>query len=154
MKTSWSPYGSLGYRRLGRQLRIILFCLWLAGIAAIIVGSLLPSDSAPMLELDFLMMKLSINDKIVHALGYASLALIPPLIVSALRRVLVAVFSLSVLGLLLEFGQKLVPGRTCDIADFLANNVGLSFGTIVGLLMVRILSSCAGFSLAQEIPKN
>lgn len=154
MKAGGSLYGSPRYRRLGRRTRIVLFCLWLVGIAAIIVGSLLPSDSDPMLELDFVMMKLSITDKVVHALGYASLAWIPPLIVSALRRVLVAVLSLSALGLLLEFGQKLIPGRTCDMADFLANNVGLALGTLMGLLMVRIISLGPGFPCLEEIPKN
>ena len=89
------------------------------------------------------MMNLAINDKVVHGLSYASLAIIPPLIVFSWRRRLAAVFSLSALGLLLEFAQKLVPGRTCDMADFLANNVGLVLGTMRGLLAARIFS-CFG----------
>jgi hypothetical protein len=151
--TGLSVYGSPGYRRFGRQTRIILFCSWLVGIAVIIVGSLLPSSSDPMLELDFLMANLSINDKVVHGVGYAALALIPPLIVSALRRVLVAVLSLSALGLLLEFVQTFVPGRTCDMFDFLANNVGLALGTMLGLLAVRIFSRVARSGWPQKSPK-
>lgn len=142
--TGPAPYRAPGYSRLGRPIRIFLFYLWLVGIAVIIVGSLLPSDSDPMLELDFLMANLSISDKIVHGLGYASLALIPPLIASSWRRMLAAVCGLSALGLLLEFAQKLVPGRTCDMADFLANNVGLALGTTLGLLAARIISSFDG----------
>ena len=109
----------------------------------IIVGSLLPSNSDPMLELDFLMTNFAISDKVVHCLGYAFLALVPPLIVSTMRRVLGAVLGLALLGLLLEFAQQLVPGRTCDMADFLANDVGLALGTTLGLLAARIVSRTA-----------
>jgi VanZ family protein len=142
VKIGPASYHAPGSRRLGGQIPIALFYLWLVGIALVIVGSLLPSDSDPMLELDLMMTYLSINDKIVHSLGYASLALIPPLLFSW-RRMLAVVFSLSALGLLLEFAQKLVPGRTCDMADFLANNIGLALGTTLGLLAARIVS-CFG----------
>lgn len=156
MKTGLALYHAPGGRRLGRQTRIVLFYVWLMEIAVIIVGSLLPSNSDPMLELDFLMTNLSISDKVVHGLGYASLALIPPLIVSSWRRMLAAVFSLSALGLLLEFAQRLVPGRTCDMADFLANNVGLALGTMLGLLAARMFlcSERCGVDTPNRLPKN
>jgi VanZ family protein len=119
---------------------LALRLIWLAALAAVIVGSLAPAQSGVMHLID----QGGINDKVEHFTAYAVLAAIP-----SLRRfrcrigaAMVLLF-LFLLGAALELGQWVSPGRTCDWQDLLANTCGI----LVGLALVRILQRFAAKGL-------
>jgi VanZ family protein len=109
---------------LGRLLRVV----WAALIAVVVIGTLLPARSAPMEMLD----ALGINDKVEHVLAYLSLAFLPALHESRRRLAFVAPL-LVALGVALEFGQRLSPGRDFESGDMIADAVGVTAGVAMGL---------------------
>jgi VanZ family protein len=109
-----------------RALRLI----WLAVFAAVVVGSLLPAQSAAMHLID----RAGINDKAEHFIAYAVLAALPSLERFRCRRLGATILALFLLGALLEFAQHFIPGRTCDWHDLLAGACGL----FTGLALVRL----------------
>ena len=101
--------------------------LWLVTIIAVVVGSLSPSSSFLMRA----MARIHVQDKVLHFGAYVLLASFPVL---GMRRTFdgfVAAASMALLGVLLEIGQRYVPGRTPDFADELANLLGVAFGMIL-----------------------
>ena len=109
-----------------RALRLI----WLAALAAVIVGSVLPAQSAAISLID----RAGINDKVEHFTAYAVLAALPSLDRFRCRCLRATIASLFLLGALLELVQLFSPGRTCDWHDLLANSCGI----LVGVVLVRI----------------
>jgi len=107
-----------------RWLRI----LWFAAVVAVVVGSLLPGSSLPIQALG----ELHISDKILHFAAYAVLAFLPAL--HERRPALgAALLGALALGVLLEFAQRLSPGRNFELADMLADACGLLCGLILAL---------------------
>jgi VanZ family protein len=106
----------------------ILRALWLVAVMMVVVGSLLPADSASIEALD----RLGISDKIEHFLAYFVLVLLPAI---HERRRFVAGCALGAvaLGIALEFVQLYSPGRTFEIADMLADAAGVVCGLIVSI---------------------
>jgi VanZ family protein len=102
--------------------------VWTSLVIAVVVGSLLPGDSPVLKELD----SLAVNDKAEHFLAYAGLAFVPTLheTVAKLRGFLALA---AIMGILLELGQLLVPGRTCDLYDAFADGVGILAGFLLAL---------------------
>jgi VanZ family protein len=113
-----------------RALRLI----WLAALAAVIVGSVLPAQSAAMSLID----RAGINDKVEHFIAYAVLAALPSLDRFRCRRLRATIAFLFLLGALLELAQLLSPGRTCDWHDLLADSCGIVAG--VGLVRISRLA--------------
>ena len=111
---------------------LALRLIWLAALAAVIVGSLAPAQSGVMHLIDLG----GINDKVEHFTAYAVLAALPSLHRFRCRigAAMVLLF-LFLLGAALELGQLFSPGRTCDWQDLLANSCGI----LAGLALVRIL---------------
>lgn len=103
---------------------------WGVWLVAVVIGSLLPAESGPMVALD----TLDINDKLEHLIGYLLLALLPA-IHERRRVVAVLVPLLPVLGVALEFGQLYSPGRSFDTYDMLADVVGVIIGAVLGLAL-------------------
>ena len=111
-------------RALARRLRV----LWVIALLFVIAGSLLPGGSLPIRELH----RFHVNDKAVHFGAYAVLAFLPAL--HERRPVLASLVVLVILiGVLLEYGQRLLPGRTFEVADMLADFCGALCGLILGL---------------------
>jgi VanZ family protein len=54
------------------------------------------------------------------------------------RRVLLCVLFTSLYGLLDEFHQSFVPGRSCDIFDWIADTAGSLPGSLIGLRILRM----------------
>ncbi|HVX65453.1 MAG TPA: VanZ family protein [Bryobacteraceae bacterium] len=111
----------------------VILVLWLAAVAVVITGELLPAASAPMQWLG----AFEISDKVMHFSAYVLLAFIPcfgfPLGTGlSLSALLIA------LGVALEFAQKLVPGRSFDLKDALANALGVALGAVLGVLAGRL----------------
>ena len=105
--------------------------VWLVGLAAVIVGSLLPAQSPVIGLID----RAHVNDKVEHFTAYAVLAALPALGRFRCRRLGTTLVFLFLLGAALEIGQLFSPGRSCDWHDLLANGCGI----LAGLSLVRIL---------------
>ncbi len=135
-------------REAGRR-SIILRIAWLICLVAVIVGSLLPAESAPMRALD----KLAINDKVQHLLAYALLAFLPA-IHERRRTVALLIFLAPTLGVFLEYGQLYSPGRSFDVRDMLANAAGVGIGAAIGLALRRFLPGTGGPSQTPQPVSN
>ena len=83
--------------------------------AAMSIASLMPSDLAP---------RGPIDDKIAHLGAYLFLTGLGMAGVRSTSGRWVCFLGLVTLGGLLELGQLLVPGRTCDPLDMAANTCG------------------------------
>jgi VanZ family protein len=107
--------------------RKVLRVAWLLALVAVIVGSLLPPDSAPIRTLDLL----PFSDKFDHMGMYALLAFLP-----ALHEETKVVWWMALgavaLGIALEFAQLHV-GRDFEIGDMVADAVGVSVGLAAGI---------------------
>lgn len=93
----------------------------------------MPASAAPLRALD----ALNVSDKLVHFTAYLILMLLPALHETRLVTALLA-FGIVLLGALLEFGQVLIPSRSPEVADALANLIGVLCGlAIAALIRVR-----------------
>ena len=112
------------------RLRALLRLTWIAGVIVVIVGTLLPGNSAPIKALDLL----DVNDKVEHFAAYTALGLLPAL--HERRRIVgILAVALVALGILLEFGQLLSPGRDFEIGDMVADAAGVCVGVSIGWLL-------------------
>ena len=110
--------------------------LWAFCVLIVIIGSLLPAQSAAMQSLA----SLHVNDKVEHFGAYATLAFLPTLYKQNLRLGMRLLFSIA-LGIALEFGQLFSPGRSFDTIDMLADGAGTVAGFLMGLWIRRSLLS-------------
>jgi len=78
--------------------------------------------------------KLPVSEKILHFCGYTSLALITLAAVPHRSTAVLAALAMILLGVALEFGQTLVPGRTFEIRDMFINGFGVLTGIAIGIL--------------------
>ena len=115
------------------MLQRLLQCLWLLSILLVVTGSLLPAASPAMRAVE----QLPLSHQLMHFCAYTSAALMALL---ALRRTPIAMgaaLALILLGVALEFVQKLVPGRGFEIRDMFINAFGVLTGIAIGLLSRR-----------------
>ena len=109
-----------GFHRPGRWL-----ALWALMIAAVVVGSLLPTDALPPSPFEQF-------DKLEHFFGYAALSAYAVLLFASRRAQVAAAIGLIALGVGLEFAQAvLTESRRADVFDALTDG----FGVLVGLLL-------------------
>ena len=106
----------------------VFWATWLAGV---ISGSLASGNEMSSLDkvLPFLQ-----YDKVTHYGAYAGLAFLS-LLAFERRRGLAVALSMILLGAVIELLQHFSPGRTPDIADAIANTLGVFSGIAVGLLV-------------------
>src|SRR5262249_23684417 len=102
-----------------------------AGTIAVIVLSLLPGKDMP---------SLGLSDKLEHLLAYALLGLTGGLAFPTLRAAAALLMLLPLLGIALGIGQLLVPGRSAEIADALADCAGMAIA-LVPILITRSFGS-------------
>jgi VanZ family protein len=93
------------------------------------IGSLLPGASPVMVAIG----RPRIWDKLQHFGAYLALSFLPVMGFRDWRRGLMAGLSMFLLGVLMEAGQHFSPGRSMDLGDVIANGVGVSCGTLLGL---------------------
>lgn len=74
------------------------------------------------------------NDKMGHALGYLSLMLWFTQIYKSLRQRIILAILFVLLGITLEFLQKMGGVRVFEIADMVANTTGILLGWLVAYL--------------------
>ena len=95
-------------------------------VGLVIVFSLLPGSSPPLRAM------FHINDKLEHIAAYAALTFLPSL--HEKPRALVRIgLAMMAMGVALEFGQLLSEGREFEVADMLADGLGLLAGMVIGL---------------------
>jgi hypothetical protein len=116
----------------GLTLRVAIRALWAISLVTVIVGSLLPDNSAPIVALS----ATGMSDKFDHFVAYAVLAFLPGL--HEHRRVM---FSLTVmacvLGVSLEFLQPSF-GRDYEFADIVSDTFGMLVGIALALPVRRL----------------
>jgi VanZ family protein len=103
----------------------VLIIGWSLTVVAVVGGSLLPGSAPVVTALP--------SDYLMHFGAYALLALFPMLVLERSGRVVMAVLLTGLLGVALEYGQTMVPGRFLDSADIAANSLGLLCGVVAGL---------------------
>jgi VanZ family protein len=113
--------------------RAVLMVLWAVLICCTVVGSLLPASSPVMRAVG----RLPVSQKVLHFCAYTSLALMALVAVRRRSAAVLAALAMILLGVALEFGQKLVPGRAFEIRDMFINGAGVLAGIAVGFLSRR-----------------
>ena len=98
--------------------------LWIAAMGTVILGSLSPANS----YLIRAVASTHIQDKVLHFVAYVFLAIFPVLGMRRKFEALMGAGSMMLLGLLLEITQYFVPGRSPEIADEVANILGVACG--------------------------
>jgi VanZ family protein len=106
-----------------------LLVFWAVLICCVVVGSLLPAASPVMVAIG----RLHIWDKLQHFSAYLALSFLPAIGFRDRRRGLITGLSMFILGALPEAGQHFSPGRAVELGDVIANGVGVSCGTLLGL---------------------
>ena len=107
-----------------RSRRALASAFKLAFVSAtlmVVVLSLLPGNDLP---------AVGISDKLEHVIAYAILALLGGLAFPEATMLLAVM--LSALGIAMEICQMVVPGRSAEIADAVADAIG------VGLILVPL----------------
>jgi len=95
--------------------------LWILGLIATVIVCLLP---LPQVHSPF-----DHLDKLEHALGYAALAASAAMLFATRRALVLVVLGLIVLGIGIEGLQTLVPWRSGDALDAVANALGALLGS-------------------------
>ena len=94
--------------------------LWIAAIVALIVICLVPLDSLPPLPDN--------SDKLEHLLGYFALSAAAVQLFGSRRALLLSAVGLIALGIGIEIAQGYTAYRSSDLADALANTLGVLLG--------------------------
>jgi VanZ family protein len=111
----------------------LLYLLWRLSILLVAIGELLPAASPVMHAVGML----PVSAKVLHFCAYTWLALLALLAIKRRPRAFGAALSMILLGVALEFGQKLVPSREFEIRDMFINGAGVLAGIAVGFLSRR-----------------
>lgn len=107
--------------------------LWVALIALVIAGSLLPADELPKPAFVGI-------DKLEHFLGYAVLSGYAVMLFERARAHAVAAVAMLLLGIAIEFAQgAITQSRRADAIDVLANTLGVLVGWALRFMRVRHL---------------
>ncbi len=109
--------------------------LWGLAVALVIIGSLLPASAFSRVHFE----SFAPNDKVVHFMGYTVLALLPVAFLEFLGIAIALAASMIPMGIILEFVQRLVPGRSFEVGDMLANTLGVMTGILVALWLRTVL---------------
>ena len=112
-------------RALGRGLKLA----FAVAVVTVLVLSLLPGRDLP---------SVGLSDKLEHIIAYAGLALSGSLAFSRPTAVLWLAVLLPALGIALEFCQMLVPGRSAEVADAVADTIGVAVVIVPLLILHRV----------------
>jgi len=116
----------------------LLYVLWLVSILLVVIGSLLPASSPVIRAVG----RLPVSQKVLHFCAYTWMALLALLTIKR-RPLAVMALALILLGVALEFGQKLVPGRAFEIRDMFINGFGVLTGIAIGIVSRRRVPAVA-----------
>jgi VanZ family protein len=111
-----------------------LYVLWILSIILVITGSLLPATSPVIRAVG----RLPVSQKVLHFCAYTWLALLALLAIRRRSLALLVALSIILLGVALEFGQKLAPGRGFEVRDMFINGAGVLTGMVIGIFSRHI----------------
>jgi VanZ family protein len=117
----------------------LLQVLWFVSLLLVVMGSLLPASSPVIRAVG----RLPVSQKVLHFCAYTWLALLALLAFRRRSLAVVAALAMILLGVALEFGQKLVPGRGFEVRDMFINGAGVLTGIAIGILSRRIVQRLA-----------
>jgi VanZ family protein len=106
-----------------------LFRVWLLAIIVVCCLSLLPPNGLRPLQ------AAAFNDKLGHFMAYLILAVLPVVGMDLVGMGIALAFGMIPLGVVLEFSQRLVPGRSFETGDIVANSIGVLIGVGVALCL-------------------
>lgn len=115
--------------------RKLLLFLWIADIVLVGVGSLLPPGALHRIHYT----DLPLNDKFVHFGNYAILGLLPAMAFDTPCTSIICGAAMVLIGISLEFLQRLVPGRSFEVGDMVANGLGVTAGLLLALVVRRYI---------------
>jgi VanZ family protein len=104
-----------------------------------VTGSLLPATSPVIRAVG----KLPVSQKLLHFCGYTWMAFLALLVIKRRPLAIAAALAMILLGVALEFGQKLVPGRAFEIRDMFINGFGVLTGIAIGIVSRRRVPAVA-----------
>jgi VanZ family protein len=113
-----------------RPLAPLLRFAFAGTVLTVIVLSLLPGRDLP---------QVGLSDKLEHVIAYAGMALTGCLAFPRLSGFLWLLVLLPALGIALEFCQMLVPGRSAEVADAVADAIGVLLVVLPALILQRLL---------------
>jgi VanZ family protein len=116
----------------------VAWAIWIVMLALVVSGELLPGTSPPMRWVS----STGISDKVLHYGAYTLLAVIPMLGFAQTGGSLWAL-AMILLGVALEFAQRVVPGRSFELGDITANTLGVLTGVAAGWAGRKIRSIAA-----------
>src|SRR5262249_21602968 len=99
-------------------------------VFAVVFLSLLPGRDLP---------QVGISDKLEHVIAYAAMALSGSLAFPRLTAFLWLLVLLPVLGIAIEFCQLMVPGRSAEVADAVADIIGVLLVILPVLVLHRLV---------------
>jgi VanZ family protein len=106
-----------------------LFWLWCAGWLAVLVASLRPLQHLPF----------GVSEKLAHFATYAAMSAGVAGFCHDARAVRRWAALAVLIGGTVELAQRLVPMRTTELGDFLANAAGVGFGAALALLWLALV---------------
>jgi VanZ family protein len=109
------------------RLALALKLVFVIGVIAIGVLSLLPATQAPSL----------FPDKFEHLAAYALVGLVGGLAFPTRRATILLIVGLLMLAIALEIGQEFVPGRATDVADAVFSGLGACCALVPRLVSRR-----------------
>lgn len=109
----------------------LLRYVFAAGTFGVVVLSLLPGQELP---------SVGVSDKVEHVAAYALLGLAGGLAFPTRRAAMLLLVLLPLLGIALEIAQLLVPNRSSDAGDALADWAGAAL-TLLPILLFRFGST-------------
>ncbi len=115
----------------------LLYPFWILSLFLVVAGSLLPATS-PMMRA---VASLPVGAKPLHFCAYAWLALLALLAIRRRPFAVTAALATVLLGVALEFGQKLIPGRGFEIRDMFINGAGVLSGVAIVVLSRTIVAA-------------
>lgn len=78
------------------------------------------------------------GDKLWHVLAFGFLGLMSAFACPNGRRLAIIVVGLVVFGLGIELTQFIMPGRSADLGDIIANLLGISSGLVLAVFAYRL----------------
>lgn len=105
-----------------------ILLLWAGALLLAAWGELIPGGSAPIMALS----RTNVSDKVVHFGTYSVIAFIPAFGLG-LRTAIRCIVATELVGMGLEIVQRIVPDRSFDLYDVLANTMGVLAGTALAV---------------------
>jgi VanZ family protein len=105
-----------------------ILLLWAGALLLAAWGEMLPGSSAPIVALS----RTNLSDKLMHFGTYSVIAFIPAFGLgfhTAMR----CIVTTELVGMGLEIVQRIVPDRSFDLYDVLANTMGVLAGTVLAV---------------------